>query len=57
MTTEAKELYNAYQREWRKKNPGKDAEYKKNYWERKAAELMEASKGGGDHNQSKKSNN
>lgn len=57
MTTEARKLYNAYYSEWRKKNPGKSAEYRKNYWERKAAKLMEASKRGGDHNQNEKSDN
>lgn len=41
MTAEAKNAYNAYMREWRQKNPTKNAEYKKRYWERKAAELEE----------------
>lgn len=38
MTAEAKEAYNAYMREWRKKNRSKAQEYKKRYWERKAGE-------------------
>ena len=40
MTNEAKAVYNAYMRDWRKKNPKKNAEYKAAYWERKAAELL-----------------
>ena len=40
MTNEAKAVYNAYMREWRKKNPQKSGEYKAAYWERKAAELL-----------------
>lgn len=39
MSAEAKAAYNAYMKEWRQKNPTKNAEYKKQYWERKAAEL------------------
>lgn len=38
MTAEAKAAYNAYMREWRKKNRSKDQENRNRYWERKAAE-------------------
>ena len=39
MTAEARALRSEYMREWREKNPTKNAEYKKRNWERKAAEL------------------
>ena len=39
MTAEARALRSEYMREWREKNPTKNAEYKKRYWEKKAAEL------------------
>lgn len=42
MTEEAKrkrsEYARNYQREWRKKNPGKQKEYQERYWEKKARE-------------------
>lgn len=53
MSAEAKAAYNAYMKEWRQKNPTKNAEYKKKYWERKAAELKA---GKGEAVQSEKTN-
>ena len=44
MTAEARALRSEYMRAWREKNPTKNAEYKKRYWEKKAAE-MKARKG------------
>ena len=41
MTAEAKAAFNAYMREWRKKNRGKEREYKARHWEKKARELEE----------------
>ena len=41
MTAEAKNAYNAYMREWRQKNPPKNAEYKARHWEKKAREMEE----------------
>lgn len=38
MTAEARALRSEYMREWREKNPTKNAEYKARYWEKKAAE-------------------
>lgn len=37
ISDEAKELRNAYQKAWRKRNPEKMKEYMNSYWERKAA--------------------
>ena len=37
LSTEAKELRNAYLRDWRKKNPDKVKKQADEYWERKAA--------------------
>ena len=53
MSAEAKAAYNAYMKDWRQKNPKKNAEYKKRYWERKAAELKA---GKGEAVQSEKTN-
>ena len=53
MSAEAKAAYSAYMKEWRKKHPTKNAEYKKKYWERKAAELKA---GKGEAGQSEKTN-
>ena len=53
MSAEAKAAYNAYMKEWRQKDPTKNAEYKKKYWERKAAELKA---GKGEAGQSEKTN-
>lgn len=53
MTEEARALRSEYMRAWREKNPTKNAEYKKRYWERKAAE-MKARKG--EAGQSEKAN-
>ena len=39
MSAEAKAAYNAYMKEWRQKNPTKNAEYKARHWEKKAAEM------------------
>lgn len=33
-----------YQKEWRKRNPGKTKEYLDRYWERKSRQLQELSK-------------
>ena len=41
MTPEAKAAFNAYMREWRKKNRDKEREYKARHWEKKARELEE----------------
>lgn len=38
MSAEARKAYNAYLREWRKKNPEKAAAIKARYWEKKAKE-------------------
>lgn len=38
LSREALEARRAYQREWRKKNPGKTKEYNDRYWEKQAAE-------------------
>lgn len=38
-TDKARELSNAYQREWCRKNRDKVKQYKRNYWEKKAREL------------------
>ena len=53
MTAEARALRSEYMRAWREKNPTKNAEYKKRYWERKAAELKA---GKGEAVQSEKTN-
>ena len=53
MTAEARALRSEYMRAWREKNPTKNAEYKKRYWEKKAAE-MKARKG--EAGQSEKTN-
>jgi DNA-binding NarL/FixJ family response regulator len=37
LSEKAKELRNAYQREWKRKHPEKVRQYFKNYWEKKAA--------------------
>lgn len=34
-----------YNREWRKRNPGKSREYNMRYWERKATERMKQEEG------------
>ena len=41
MTPEAKAAFNAYMREWRKKNRGKEREYKARYWQKVAGEMEE----------------
>lgn len=38
LSDEARKLRNAYNRNWKKKNPEKSKQYQINYWERKAAE-------------------
>lgn len=38
LSEEARQLKNAYAREWRRKNPAKVDQYFTGYWERKAAE-------------------
>ncbi len=38
-STKAKELKAAYQKEWRRKNPGKTKQYVDRYWEKKASSL------------------
>lgn len=53
MTAEARALRSEYMRAWREKNPTKNAEYKRKYWERKAAELKA---GKGEAGQSEKTN-
>jgi DNA-binding CsgD family transcriptional regulator len=37
LSDKARELRNAAQREWKRKNPDKVRQYQINYWERKAA--------------------
>ena len=39
LSPEARELKNAYQREWRAKNKDKLRKYNANMWEKKAAQL------------------
>ena len=39
LSDKARELHNAYQRKWRRKNPEKLKEYNMRYWEKKAAQL------------------
>ena len=41
MTPEAKAAFNAYMREWRKKNRDKEREYKARHWEKKAQQMAE----------------
>ena len=53
MTAEARALRSEYMREWREKNPTKNAEYKKRYGEKKAAELKARK---GEAGQSEKTN-
>ena len=53
MTAEARALRSEYMREGREKNPTKNAEYKKRYWEKKAAELKARK---GEAGQSEKTN-
>lgn len=53
MTAEARALRSEYMRAWREKNPTKNAEYKKRYWEKKAAELKARK---GEAGQSEKTN-
>jgi DNA-binding NarL/FixJ family response regulator len=36
LSAKAKELKNAYQREWRRKNPDKTREYIRRHWEKQA---------------------
>lgn len=36
MTDEARAKHAAYMREWRARNPEKEREYQRRYWERKA---------------------
>lgn len=38
MTDEARKAKAEYMKEWRKRNPGKQAEYNNRYWIRKAME-------------------
>lgn len=38
MTDEARKAKAEYMKEWRKRNPGKQAEYQERYWTRKAME-------------------
>ena len=40
LTPEARALKNAYAREWRRKNPGKQAEYMRKSWNKKAGSLQ-----------------
>lgn len=40
LSEKAKELKAQYLREWRQKNPGKNAQYCAQYWERKAQEAV-----------------
>lgn len=40
MSDEARKARAEYMRQWRKRNPGKQAEYSARYWTRKAKELF-----------------
>jgi hypothetical protein len=40
MSDEARKAKAEYMKEWRKRNPGKQAEYQERYWLRKAKELF-----------------
>lgn len=46
----AKEEKARYAREWRKKNPGKNAEYVRRYWEKKALARLQQEKEAEDDN-------
>ena len=41
LSDEARELRNAYMREWRKENKERNKQISANYWERKAEELRQ----------------
>ena len=41
LSDEARELRNAYMREWRRKNKERNEQISANYWERKAEELRQ----------------
>lgn len=41
MTEEARKAAAEYMREWRKKNPEKQEEYRRAYWQRKAEEARQ----------------
>ena len=41
ISQEAREVRNAYYREWRKKNPEKMKQYQENYWKKKAQKMQE----------------
>jgi hypothetical protein len=44
MDQKARDAKNRYQREWYKRNPGKEREYHNRYWAKKAREYEEADK-------------
>lgn len=44
LTDEARELRNAYMREWRRKNKERNKQISANYWERKAEQLRQEQK-------------
>ena len=44
MSAGARSAKAEYQREWRKRNPGKTKEYLNRYWERKSRQSQELSK-------------
>lgn len=58
MTKAAREAYNAYMREWRKKNPDKASAHRERYWEKRAAEMqMAIQASNSDHTSNDKTNN
>jgi hypothetical protein len=45
MTEKAKEARRLYYREWRKKNPEKEREYHRRYWDKKAQAEAQGERG------------
>ena len=41
LSEKAKELRNAYQREWKRRNPERARQYNQTYWEKKAKKAEE----------------
>lgn len=47
MTEKARELCRAYQREWRAKNKDKVKKYNREYWQKKAEQLVKENEANG----------
>ena len=54
MTTKAIEARKAYKKQWQQNNPEKVRRYQERYWEKKAAQAQEDSKGSTDASRSDK---